>query len=383
MTDSAPNSTPNASGFWSYVHADDEASHGRIVQLARDIVAEYEAQTTEKIQLFLDRDDLKWGDAWRSVIDEALASVAFFIPVITPRFFKSVECRRELKQFADRAKALGVKQLIMPILWIDVPDLHDPAKRDDLMDMVVDFQWEPLITLRHAERGSSEYTKAVEKLADRIGAVNAMVDELDIAHLAASSEKNDEDAPGFIERLAEMEEAMPQWTGSIEAMSGDIVALGTVAQQGADKLNSDAPQTKSFAGRLSLVKQLAQQLQVPADSIEANGDRFSANLAAVDRGVQILIEHAEEESEEDPDAREAYNTFFDSLRSLDTEAQGAIVGTSGLLDSIQPLRKMSRDMKKPVQAVETGLIHVKEGVEVIHGWIEMIDRLDWGSSDTE
>lgn len=52
-------------GFWSYVHADDNAESGRIAQLARDVVAQFEMLTGESISLFLERDRLQWGDDWR------------------------------------------------------------------------------------------------------------------------------------------------------------------------------------------------------------------------------------------------------------------------------------------------------------------------------
>ncbi len=81
-------------GFWSYVHANDEVDMGRVTQLAIDIVGHYRAITGESIRLFLDRDDLHWGDQWREQVAEALSNVAFFIPVVTPRYFQRVESRR-------------------------------------------------------------------------------------------------------------------------------------------------------------------------------------------------------------------------------------------------------------------------------------------------
>lgn len=84
-------------GFWSYVHADDEAEVQRISRLARDVAAQFEMLTGEPLALFLDRDAIEWGEAWRDKVDSSLASVAFFIPVITPRYFMSPECRRELQ----------------------------------------------------------------------------------------------------------------------------------------------------------------------------------------------------------------------------------------------------------------------------------------------
>ena len=70
-------------GFWSYVHADDAADDGRIVRLAKDVAAEFEMLTDEKIDLFLDKDAISWGEDWRNKLDDSLASIAFFIPVLT------------------------------------------------------------------------------------------------------------------------------------------------------------------------------------------------------------------------------------------------------------------------------------------------------------
>lgn len=87
-------------GFWSYVHADDEAEGNRISRLARDVAAQFQMLIGEPLDLRLDRDAIKWGEVWRDKIDLSLASVAFFIPVMTPRYFMSAECRRELQFFA-------------------------------------------------------------------------------------------------------------------------------------------------------------------------------------------------------------------------------------------------------------------------------------------
>src|ERR1700741_4459468 len=97
----------SSQGFWSYVHADDQADGGRISRLARDVVAQFEILTGEALELFLDRDAIQWGEAWRNRIDASLASVVFFIPVLTPRYFMSPECRRELQFFARKS---GIKE---------------------------------------------------------------------------------------------------------------------------------------------------------------------------------------------------------------------------------------------------------------------------------
>ena len=52
----------NSEGFWSYVHADDEAEGGRILRLARDVAGQFEMLTGEPLTLFLDKDAIKWSD---------------------------------------------------------------------------------------------------------------------------------------------------------------------------------------------------------------------------------------------------------------------------------------------------------------------------------
>lgn len=42
----------NYSGFWSYVHLDDKAEHGRITLLAKDLCEQYEMISGNSIQLF-------------------------------------------------------------------------------------------------------------------------------------------------------------------------------------------------------------------------------------------------------------------------------------------------------------------------------------------
>src|SRR5437773_5014615 len=121
-------STPAA--FWSYSHRDNALDGGRVLRLAQQVQAEYELLTGADLSLFVDHAAIEWGQHWRERIDEALATTTFFIPVITPRFFASDECRRELITFAGHAKSLGVEALLLPILYVSVPGLGDDLTHD-------------------------------------------------------------------------------------------------------------------------------------------------------------------------------------------------------------------------------------------------------------
>ncbi len=55
---------PDSTGFWSYVHKDDDAEGRRITRLAGDLNDQYELITGESINIFVDRNDIDWGDQW-------------------------------------------------------------------------------------------------------------------------------------------------------------------------------------------------------------------------------------------------------------------------------------------------------------------------------
>jgi len=96
--------------FWSYVRLDDESDDGRILFLAKNLRSQYRLQTADELSLFVDRESLEWGTEWSRRIAEAIAGTTFFIPIITPSYFKSEACRRELLKFTREASRLGLEQ---------------------------------------------------------------------------------------------------------------------------------------------------------------------------------------------------------------------------------------------------------------------------------
>src|SRR4051794_3545309 len=115
----------NAAAFWSYAHEDDDLDGGAILVLAERLASEFALITGEKLNLFVDRTGISWGEEWRVRIDNALVQTTFFIPVITPRYFTRDECRRELLAFHAQARSLEISELVLPILYVTVPGLDD------------------------------------------------------------------------------------------------------------------------------------------------------------------------------------------------------------------------------------------------------------------
>ncbi len=370
---------PGAGGFWSYVHADDEADGGRVVQLAHDVVAQFEMLTGEKVELFLDRDSLEWGDRWRVVVDSSLSTVAFFIPIVTPRYFLSAECRRELQFFARRALELGVRELVMPLLYVDFPALHEEKPSDDLIVLVKEFQWENWTELRFADLASSDYRLGVAKLAQKLVSANARAESagtIEAAQpLGVEGDRNEEEEePGILDRIGAAEEAIPRWTEDLESIGEQIKGITSLVESAGERLERANEQGQRTSVKLAIVRSLADNLSEPAKAIIALGNDFVSQLYQVDSGVRAIIDEAPSYVEQNPNSLNEVCRFFGLVRDLRQTTHEALGGLEEMMKSMQAAERISRDLRPRLRSLRQGLVVMLEAREVMDGWVRLIDE---------
>jgi len=156
-----------AVAFLSYAHADDDADEGRVRRLAAKIQNEYQFLTGQRLEVFIDRKDIRWGEQWKERVDGALQSTTFFIPVLSNSFFASDECRREFLEFYNTTTSLGVAQWLLAIRYGPVADLRTDSS-DPIKAIAAATQFKAWETLRLVEENSSEHRTAVNDLAKRL-----------------------------------------------------------------------------------------------------------------------------------------------------------------------------------------------------------------------
>lgn len=204
-----------AAVFWSYAHEDNRLDGGGILGLATHLREELSLSAGTDIAFFVDRDELKWGEEWRRRIDTALAQTTFFIPIITPRFFASEECRRELFAFVGQARSLGLLELVLPVLYVDVPRFGS-ENSDEAVALVSRMQYVDWRKLRLLGERSTEYRVALNSLAQRLLEVAVRLIDEDVQRSIERAAQPEEE-PGLLDLLMQIEEQLPGWTESLEA----------------------------------------------------------------------------------------------------------------------------------------------------------------------
>lgn len=331
---------PPTTGFWSYVHADDQAENGRIRQLVDDLSDQYAVISGEPIEIFVDRNDLVWGDNWREKLDISLTSGLFFIPIITPRFFQSTKCRRELQAFARSATNLGVRELILPLVYVNVPTLNEESPSDEAVALVKTFQWVDWRELRFENRTSGAYRRGVVKLAQRLVEANEQIsiEESTPAATPAPSDTftddGDDEAPGTLDLLVLGEAAMPKLAATIIEISPEMVKIGDLAQTAANDMKLSDQQGKGFTGRAAISSKLALDLTAPADRILELANIYTASLYDADRSITALTQQAPEEVKSNPSTKQDWMTFAQGIAQLSDATNESMAGVKALAESL-------------------------------------------------
>lgn len=377
-------------GFWCYVHADDDVDGGRVVELAHDLRDNYAALTGESIEIFLDKDNLAWGDRWRDKVNTALDGVAFFIPVVTPRFLQSVECRREFQFFYERAKALGITQLLMPIHYINTPDLADENSADSIVQILRDIQYEPWLEERFEDRSSSLYRRRVHYLAEQVADRVRSVETTDIVAAAEALVDQDDDSegddePGSLDRLVDMEQAVPRLMEELTRIGARIQEIGELMTDGTGRIAQQEKQGKGFAARLAVARWLAKEIEEPVAEIETDAAAVRDDLNALDLGLQVAIPQLASEAKNGPDELATTCSFYATVTDMSNNLERGLGAAIGMLEPTSSIGEYSKDLRPGMRRLNASLRSLYEAREVANSWRKLVDDagLDCSAAEPE
>lgn len=161
---------PEAIAFLSYVRSDDEHEAGQLSAIREKLSAEVQLQTGDPFPIFQDRNDIEWGQHWKTRLEEGIDAATFLIPIVTPSFFKSEACRGELTRFINHERALGRTDLVLPLYYVTAPVLGDDEAlaADELARFITERNWADWRDLRFEPLTSPQVRKTIATLATQI-----------------------------------------------------------------------------------------------------------------------------------------------------------------------------------------------------------------------
>lgn len=199
--------------FISYAHADDAEGW---VTFLRDALVEDHARyrTGETLHEFFDVHSIRTMDDWEHHILRGLQESRLCLAVLSPAWFKSPFCRRELREYLDRRASYAVSgEGLLPVHFIELPDqvegwIDDPAIADEVawcraQLLAAQARLEPWFPAGEVALGAEAVKVRVRQIAER--EMPSVQERIDRARIAEGVEGNVRAATRtFVGRKAQM-----------------------------------------------------------------------------------------------------------------------------------------------------------------------------------
>lgn len=208
--------TVDASLFLSYRHSDNDYLNGAITQLAEEIAKSYEFLYGNKLDVFIDKKSIEWGQDWQRELDKRIESCNIIMPAVTPGYIKSEACRKELFAFSEKITSRRNCK-IMPLIWQNTESMQDDG--DIAIAIINRYQYEDVENLRGTDPKSSQYRNRIEALARRIHSSAIEVNTAAYSNGDVAAERAENPEEGLLEKLAECEKQMPVFTESFTSVT--------------------------------------------------------------------------------------------------------------------------------------------------------------------
>lgn len=358
--------------FVSYAHRDEQNSGGRLLDVARDISSEFELQTGEMLELFIDRDadsGIQWGEVWRQVIDSQLMQAAFYIPFLSPSFLKSAECRREFMEFHQASKNSDSEQLLMPILFVDIA-ANPSSLDDDVAKLASERQWIDFSTLRLKSRYSEPYIKTVNEMASRLATALRTMDSASLENtrnIELADPAIGDDAPGTADLIATSEHEIANAGPFIELFTDYLLSVGNTLQTATPGLKA----AKSFAARVVAFRQIASQIDDDVSSMLDAASEFEASTAAADPGILTMFDTFDRAGAVSPDALSFSETVAETYRSIRDLADQS----KSAQQQLAPLADQSRDLRPQVSAMNDAFQRIDAAAAFFEEWAHRAEQI--------
>ena len=248
--------------FVSYARIDDQATYGRISKLIEDIANTYQSMTGWTVGVFSDVDSIKPGDDWRDRIRLGLSYSSIFLAFISPAYLRSANCREELNEFLAFLISSSADRLVIPLMYAKKERIETSFAGDELWAKICQREYVDISRLRSVNPGSTEWIETIEFLADSIDERLSSFKHIDDpvptdTRRPAVKSLQDTTPPGTLERMATLEEKVPQVVADMSSISDLLNGLAEELTNATPRLSK----ANTFAARLAVSRDLAKRLR--------------------------------------------------------------------------------------------------------------------------
>jgi len=190
---------------------------------------------------------------------------------------------------------------------------------------------------------------------------------------------SEEDAPGFLELLAEMEtgtQSLVQTMVAAASIIGDISAVYTDATSSVHQAEARGG---GAAARLAIAELTATKLNEKAARLEVVSGEFARTVDRIEPGIQYLLGRLADE----PDQLAEVPDFPLQVKNLCDAARSSIEGANAMRINAIEIGKASRSLKRAGERLAPSFKRFADASGRVAGWYNLLDKIPYRHADGE
>ncbi|MGV3581992.1 MAG: hypothetical protein ACO1N8_06775 [Methylophilus sp.] len=186
-----------------------------------------------------------------------------------------------------------------------------------------------------------------------------------------AEETGDEDAPGFLELLAETETGTQSLTQTLVAAASIVEEIGAIYTEAAASVQQADTRGAGAAARLAIAELTATKLIEQASRLEVVSGEFAHTVDRIEPGIQYMLGRLAEE----PDQLAAVPDFPLQVKSLCDAARSSIEGSNAMRLNTIEIGKASRSLKRAGERLAPSFKRFSDTSSRVADWSKLLSRL--------
>ena len=185
------------------------------------------------------------------------------------------------------------------------------------------------------------------------------------------SQAGEDDPPGFLELLAEMEDGNQSLVHTMHAAATITEEISAVYTEATASIHEADSRGGGAAARLALANRTANQLEAPAARLEVVAGDYERTVQRIEPGLLYMLNRLLEDPGQLADAAE----FPEQIRVLVDAASTAAEGAAAMQKSSLDIGNASRSLKRVGLRLGAGFKKMADASRRIASWRELTDKL--------
>ncbi|WP_410655877.1 TIR domain-containing protein [Amycolatopsis sp. lyj-112] len=364
------------SGFWSYVRKDDASTKGKLSEIREDLIGMYALETGDQLKIFQDTDTIGWGENWEGALGYGIRRTVFFIPLITPNYFKSDACRDELLSFYQLCQSRGLKGLILPII-ITGRNKIQVDHEDELVRIIAKANYESFEDIWPSSRDGEAWISGIRRLTGKLIDAERRVEEQLPAilqnELRASGYdpsgspvvplSGEMESPGLIEIAEEFEPLVPLVQAAVERAVADFMSLSALLAEYGDRAKSSGDNPTLYKATILNMARAIEEPTVDFVSSASEAQRIVLEADSFYKRYKTIVN-----SEQD----ERIMAQFRAQLNAETGNLREVAAVADQLDDVATLiasvENISTVLRRSLRPANRGIKMLSDAARTVASW---------------